>query len=34
MFMLFSAAVIAVGVVGVLATLRRWERMPEEETEE
>lgn len=31
MFLLFSAAVIAVGVIGVLAKLRSWERGAEEE---
>lgn len=33
MFLLFSAAVIAVGVIGILAKLRGWEKGAEEEDE-
>lgn len=34
MFLLFSAAVVAVGVIGVLAKLRSWEKGAEEDGEE
>lgn len=34
MFLLFSAAVIAVGVIGVLAKLRSWEKGADDDVEE